>query len=122
MNACFLLLEGVALKFGEQYYYGHVERKNTNDNYNMAESCYIIKSGVLGGGAALSMFTCGLSMVYYVMATSLDVHGTQHNTNNNMVPMCCFNPNYNASAYLDNGPPVAYVAGFELPKRFDQSY
>ena len=83
MNACFLLLEGVALKFGEQYYYGHVERKNTNDNYNMAESCYIIKSGVLGGGAALSMFTCGLSMVYYVMATSLDVHGTQHNTNNN---------------------------------------
>ena len=121
MNACFLLLEGVALKFGEQYYYGHVEGNNKNDNNNMAKSCYIIKSGVLGGGAALSMFTCGLSMVYYVMATSLDVHGTQHN-NNNIVPMCCFNPNYNTSAYFDNGPPIAYTAGFEIPKRFDQSY
>ena len=121
-NALFLLLEGAT-----------IDEHQRNYGQGMVHSCYIIKSGVLGAGAALSMLTCVLSIICFLSVTSINAHdhtisnalgqGSIHvsSLNSHVGPMFCFSPNYNTSAY-SGPPPIAYVAGLELPKRYGVSY
>eukprot|EP00250_Pteridium_aquilinum_P018230 c23997_g1_i1 orf=262-924(+) len=109
-NAFFLLLEGAALN-GQQELKGQ----------GMIHSCYIIKPGVFGAGAGLCMFTCGLAIVYYLMATSassspsaptlrIASHISSHHYH-----VGAFNPDYSFTPAR-----LPYVAGLELPKAYDQ--
>lgn len=105
-NAFFLLLEGAALN-GQQQLRGQ----------GMIHSCYIIKAGVFGAGAGLSVFTCGLAIVYYILATSaspsptlrIATHISAHHQH-----VAAFNPDYSFTSSR-----LPYVAGLELPKPFD---
>lgn len=109
-NAFFLLLEGAALNGQQQYGQG------------MIHSCYIIKPGVFAAGAALSLFTCALGIIYYLMATSgATASHAFGQPAAQLAPMFGLNPDYMINNYpvtSSNFPPIAYVAGLELPKRF----
>lgn len=109
-NAFFLLLEGAALNGQQQY------------GQAMIHSCYIIKPGVFAAGAGLAIFTVILGIIYYVMATS----GTDSAIAVGQPATSALRPSifsrYEFCSFDTSRrhiPPIPYVAGVELPKRFE---
>ncbi|KAI5055774.1 hypothetical protein GOP47_0029295 [Adiantum capillus-veneris] len=112
LNAFFLLLEGAALN-GQQQLKGQL---------GMIHSCYILKPGVFGAGAGLSIFTCALAILYYVMATSSVPSSPSssptlriaHHISAHHHHVGAFNPDYSFTSAR-----LPYVSGLELPERYN---
>ncbi|KAH7281002.1 hypothetical protein KP509_36G024900 [Ceratopteris richardii] len=113
-NAFFLLLEGAAVNSQQQL----------EGQLGMIHSCYILKPGIFGAGAGLSLLTCGLALVYYTMATSTSFsspspalrianHLSAHHLSD-LHHVGSFNPDYSITSAR-----LPYVSGLELPKPYD---